>query len=92
MCISNKIGLHFIQLNFFELSENYNNGMIKESIDVDLSLPEIRRITGQENGKISPYLKLMIDKKIINKEAKTLRGGTYSISDPLFKLWLQRFI
>lgn len=34
----------------------------------------------------------MIDKKIINKEAKTLRGGTYSISDPLFKLWLQRFI
>lgn len=37
MCISNKIGPHFIQLNFFELSENYNNGMIKESIDVDLS-------------------------------------------------------
>jgi predicted transcriptional regulator len=54
-----------------------------------LSLSEIREITGQENGKISPYLKLMIDQKLISKEAKSLRGGIYSIADPLFKLWLR---
>lgn len=53
------------------------------------SLAEIRDITGQENGKISPYLKLMADQKLIIKEAKTLRGGIYSITDPLFKLWLR---
>ena len=54
-----------------------------------LALSEIREITGQENGKISPYLKLMIDQKLISKETKSLRGGIYSIVDPLFKLWLQ---
>lgn len=54
-----------------------------------LALSEIREITGQENGKISPYLKLMIDQKLISKEAKSLRGGIYSIVDPLFKLWLR---
>lgn len=57
--------------------------------DTGLTLSEIREITGQENGKISPYLKLMADQKLINKEAKTLRGGIYSIIDPLFKLWLR---
>ena len=55
-----------------------------------LTLSEIREITGQENGKISPYLKLMADQKLINKEAKSLRGGIYSIIDPLFKLWLRQ--
>ena len=54
-----------------------------------LTLSEIREITGQGNGKISPYLKLMIDQKQIRKEAKSLRGGIYSIIDPLFKLWLR---
>lgn len=54
-----------------------------------LALSEIRDITGQENGKISPYLKLMADQKLIYKEAKTPRGGIYYIIDPLFKLWLR---
>lgn len=54
-----------------------------------LTLSEIREITGQGNGKISPYLKLMIDQKLISKEAKSLRGGIYSIVDPLFRLWLR---
>lgn len=57
--------------------------------DSGLALSEIRDKTGQENGKISPYLKLMIDQKLIGKEAKSLRGGIYSILDPLFKLWLR---
>ena len=57
--------------------------------DSGFTLSEIREITGQENGKISPYLKLMIDQKLISKEAKTSRGGIYSIVDPLFKLWLR---
>ena len=55
-----------------------------------LTLSEIREITGQENGKISPYLKLMADQKLINNEAKSLRGGIYAIIDPLFKLWLRQ--
>lgn len=57
--------------------------------DLGLTLPEIREITGQDNGKISPYLKLMADQKLIDKEAKTPRGGIYYIIDPLFKLWLR---
>jgi hypothetical protein len=54
-----------------------------------VSLQEIRQMTGQDNGKISPYLKLMSDRKIIDKTSKTQRGGIYSIVDPLFRLWLQ---
>ena len=57
--------------------------------DSGLTLSEIREITGQENGKISPYLKLMADQKLIDKEAKSPRGGIYYITDPLFKLWLR---
>lgn len=57
--------------------------------DSGLTLSELRDKTRQENGKISPYLKLMANQGLINKEAKTLRGGVYSIMDPLFKLWLQ---
>ena len=57
--------------------------------DSGLTLPEIREITEQENGKISPYLKLMAEQKLIEKEAKTPRGGIYYIIDPLFKLWLR---
>ena len=57
--------------------------------DSGLTLSEIRDITGQENGKISPYLKLMADQKLIDKEAKTPRGGIYYIIDSLFKLWLR---
>ncbi len=54
-----------------------------------VSLQDIRKMTGQENGKISPYLKLMADQKIINKTSKTQRGGIYTVADPLFKLWLR---
>ena len=44
-------------------------------------------MTGQDNGKISPYLKLMADRKIIDKTSKTQRGGIYTITDPLFRLY-----
>lgn len=54
-----------------------------------VSLQEIRQMTGQDNGKISPYLKLMVDRKIIDRTSQTQRGGIYAITDPLFKLWLQ---
>ena len=54
-----------------------------------VSLQKIRQITGQDNGKISPYLKLMVDRKIIDRTSQTQRGGIYTITDPLFKLWLQ---
>lgn len=51
-------------------------------------LQEIRQMS-QDKGKISPYLKLMADRKIIDKTSKTQRGGIYTIADPLFRLWLQ---
>ncbi len=57
-----------------------------------VSLQDIRQMTGQENGKISPYLKLMVDQKIIDKTSKTQRGGIYTIADPLFKVWLQKML
>ncbi|MGM9763703.1 MAG: AAA family ATPase [Candidatus Cryptobacteroides sp.] len=60
--------------------------------DTGLTLSELRDLTGQENEKISPYLTLMISKETIHKESQTLRGGTYYIADPLFKLWLQNNI
>ena len=54
-----------------------------------VSLQEIRQMTGQDNGKISPYLKLMAGRKIRDRTSQTQRGGIYTITDPLFKLWLQ---
>lgn len=57
-----------------------------------VSLQDIRKTINQDNGKISPYLKIMVDQKILNKLSKTQRGGIYYISDPLFKLWLQKMI
>ena len=32
---------------------------------------------------------MMTDQKVIEKTSKNQRGGTYTIVDPLFKLWLQ---
>lgn len=58
--------------------------------DNNLILSEIREKTGLENGKISPYLKLMINQRVLGKDAKTERGGFYYITDPLFKLWLKQ--
>ena len=57
--------------------------------DFGFALSKIREITGQENGKISPYLKLMVVQNLIGKDLKSLRGGIYYIIDPLFKLWLR---
>ena len=38
-------------------------------------MKEIREMTGQENGQISPYLKMMTDQKIVERMAKkTARG------------------
>ena len=54
------------------------------------SLKEIREMTGQENGQISPYLKMMTDQKIVDRMVKKQRGAKYRIIDPLFRLWLNR--
>jgi hypothetical protein len=53
-------------------------------------LKEIREMTGQENGQISPYLKMMTDQKIVERMAKKQRGAKYRIIDLLFRLWLNR--
>lgn len=57
-----------------------------------VSLQVIRQMTGQDNGKISPYLKLLADRKIIVKKSKTQRRGIYTIADPLFRLWLETYV
>ncbi len=54
-----------------------------------VTLKELRETTGLDNGRLSPYLKLMLNQRIIDKTSKTQRGGTYSISDPLFRHWLR---
>lgn len=53
------------------------------------TLQDIRERTGDDNGRLSPYLKLMVDKGLVDKEAKVVRGGRYTIADPLLKLWLR---
>lgn len=53
------------------------------------TLQDIREMTGDDNGRLSPYLKLMADKGLVGKEAKVVRGGRYTIADPLLKLWLR---
>lgn len=58
--------------------------------DEGLALKEIREMTGQENGQISPYLKMMADQKIVERMAKNQRGAKYRVIDPLFRLWLNR--
>lgn len=55
-----------------------------------LSLSEIGAKTGLRNNIISPYLKLMTDQNLINREAKTARKGKYAIQDPLYKQWLRQ--
>lgn len=77
------------QILFDELSAQMQRiiGILAQS-DSGLHLSEIRARIGQDNGKISPYLKLMADQRLIQREAKTSRGGVYAIVDPLFKLWV----
>ena len=58
--------------------------------DEGLALKVIREMTGQENGQISPYLKMMADQKIVERMAKNQRGAKYRVIDPLFRLWLNR--
>ena len=58
--------------------------------DEGVVLKEIREMTGQENGQISPYLKMMTDQKIVDRMVKKQRGAKYRIIDPLFRLWLNR--
>lgn len=46
-------------------------------------------MTGQNSGKISSCLEVMVDRKIIDKISKKQLGGIYTIVAQLFKLWLQ---
>ncbi len=55
-----------------------------------LKLSDIRNITGQEAGKISPYITQMIESGLISKESQSTRGAHYRITDPLFNLWLPK--
>lgn len=55
-----------------------------------LQLSGLRAKTGQETGKISPYLTQMVETGILSKESISARGGFYTIADPLFDLWLSK--
>lgn len=55
-----------------------------------LKLSDIRNITGQEAGKISPYITRMLENGLISKETQSTRGAHYRINDPLFNLWLPK--
>ena len=55
-----------------------------------LKLSDIRNITGQEAGKISPYITQMLENGLISKETQSTRGAHYRITDPLFNLWLPK--
>lgn len=55
-----------------------------------LKLSDIRNITGQESGKISPYITQMLESGLITKESRSARGAKYRITDPLFNLWLPK--
>lgn len=55
-----------------------------------LKLSDIRNITGQEAGKISPYITQMLESGLISKETQSTRGAHYRITDTLFNLWLPK--
>ena len=55
-----------------------------------LKLSDIRNITGQEAGKISPYITQMLESGLISKETQSTRGAPYRITDTLFNLWLPK--
>ena len=55
-----------------------------------LTLAGIRDKTGQDNGKLSPYLKIMTDNGLIERTSLSQRGAVYSIADHQFRLWLSR--
>ena len=56
-----------------------------------LKLSGIREKTGQEAGKISPYLTQMLASGLVLKDSQSTRGGSYRIADPLFNLWLPKY-
>jgi hypothetical protein len=56
-----------------------------------MTLQQLREITQQDSGTLSPYLKRMIASNILEKTTETSRNAVYSIKDSLFKLWLSSF-
>ena len=57
-----------------------------------LKLSGIRNKTGQEACRISPYITQMLESGLISKDAKSVRGAYYRITDPLFDLWLPKAV
>ena len=89
ICLADHFHLYFKEV-FDSLNVQAQRLLIAlASADSGLTLAGIRSAVHQDNGRISPYLKLMIDSKLIRKDGKTPRGSLYTVSNPLFKLWLR---
>ncbi len=81
---------HFYLIKFEGYVKQIQRILLVMSISKDeVDLKYIREKMGQENGMISPYLKVMVDQKLITRTSTTQRKGRYTISDPLFKFWLK---
>ncbi len=81
---------HFYLIKFEGYVKQIQRILLVMSISKDeVDLKYIREKMGQENGMISPYLKVMVDQNLITRTSTTQRKGRYTISDPLFKFWLK---
>lgn len=81
----------YYKLRFNNLPSISQNILVKMAETTpEVPLAEIRKLVNLDNSQIGPYLKIMTDKSILRKESTTPRKSTYSIADPLFRLWLQQ--
>ena len=54
------------------------------------TLAEIRPYLSYDDGMLSPYMKLMVDRNIIVRTSYAKRNSKYIIADPLFAEWIRR--
>jgi hypothetical protein len=55
-----------------------------------MTLSDLRLATGQESGMLSPYLRKLVDQKVIRKVSTSTRNAVYQVEDPLFSFYLRQ--
>lgn len=77
--------------NLYESQPTYSQHLLNalSTERAGLTLPAIRNLTNLSSGTISAYLKSLAKYALISTDSSVKKHTIYSISDPLFFLWLQ---
>jgi hypothetical protein len=63
---------------------------ILSNSEKEMTVPDIRDVSGLTSGILTPYLKSLQKKGIITKDSSVKRSTKYFIKDPLFRIWLKK--